>query len=164
MLPLGSLALSVHLSSTGSRLLLLLMILLLLEEEHNTWLWCSGPQLDCWDGQKCQSALRRWRGGDGDNWGHHVAPSRAGETRARPSARGSVALIGGFLEDRCKDNDPLCTITTNMMPGSFPSGERLRLPKRSVVNSMLPKQMVSPEVSLTLVRLLLLAMKVSFGE
>jgi hypothetical protein len=50
MLPLGSLALGVHLSSTGSRLLLLLMILLLLEEEHNTWLWCSGPQLDCWVG------------------------------------------------------------------------------------------------------------------
>jgi hypothetical protein len=64
----------------------------------------------------------------------------------------------------CRDSDPLCTIPTNMKHESFPSRERLRLLKWSTVNSKLPKQMVSPRASPTPVRLLLLAMKVSFVE
>jgi hypothetical protein len=64
----------------------------------------------------------------------------------------------------CRDGDPLCTILTNMMPESFPSGERLRLPKRSVMNTKLSKQMVSSRVSPTLVTVLPLAMKVIFYE
>jgi hypothetical protein len=64
----------------------------------------------------------------------------------------------------CKHSEPLCTVPTNTVPGSFPSGERLRLPKRSAVNSRLPKQMVSPGASPVLVKLLPLATKVSFSE
>jgi hypothetical protein len=49
-------------------------------------------------------------------------------------------------------------------PESFPSGERLWLPKRSVVNSKLPNQMVSPEVNPMSDRFLSWATRVSFGE
>jgi hypothetical protein len=64
----------------------------------------------------------------------------------------------------CKDGDPLCTIPTKMAPQSPPSGERLRRPKRSVVNFRLPKQMVSLGMSPTSFVLLPLETKVSFGE
>jgi hypothetical protein len=64
----------------------------------------------------------------------------------------------------CKDGGSLYTIPTNMTPESFPSKEKLRLPKRSAVNSKLPKQMVLPRASPMSVGLLLLAMKVSFDE
>jgi hypothetical protein len=74
-----------------------------------------------------------------------------------PSSEDSSRMV-------CRYGNPLCTIPMNMAPESFPSGERLRSPKRSVMNSRMPKQIVSPGVSPTLVRLLPLAMEVSFGE
>jgi hypothetical protein len=49
-------------------------------------------------------------------------------------------------------------------PELFPSGERLRLPKRSAMNSKLPKWMVLPRVNPTLVRVLSSAMMMAFGE
>jgi hypothetical protein len=74
-----------------------------------------------------------------------------------PSSKDSSRMV-------CRDGDPLCTVPTNMVPESIPSGERLRLSKWLRVNSKLPKQMVSPRVNPTSVRLLSLAMKVSFGD
>jgi hypothetical protein len=68
------------------------------------------------------------------------------------------------LRTVCKYGDPLCIIPMNTAHDSSPSGKRLRRSKRLVVNSRLPKQMVSPGVRPTLVGLLWLAMKVSFGE
>jgi hypothetical protein len=64
----------------------------------------------------------------------------------------------------CKDGDPLCTIPTKMVPESPSTGERLRRPRRSAVNSRLPKQMVSPGARPMSDRLLPLAMKESLGE
>jgi hypothetical protein len=59
VLPLGGPALDVNVSSAGLCSLLLLIGMRVLGEEFGTWLWCSGPQWDRRDGQKCQSILRR---------------------------------------------------------------------------------------------------------
>jgi hypothetical protein len=47
------------------------------------------------------------------------------------------------------DDGPLGTIPINTSLESLPSRERIRLPKRSVMNSKLPKRMVSPRVNAT---------------
>jgi hypothetical protein len=76
-------------------------------------------------------------------------------------------VVSPSLEDSsrtvCKDGDPLCIIPMNTTPESFPLGERLRWSKWSAVKCKLPKQMVSPGTSPTPIRLLPLAMKVSFS-
>jgi hypothetical protein len=64
----------------------------------------------------------------------------------------------------CNNGDPLCTIPTKMALESHSSRDRLRRPKRSVVNFGLPKQMVSPRERLTLVKMFPLAMEESFSE
>jgi hypothetical protein len=64
----------------------------------------------------------------------------------------------------CRQRDPLWTIPMNMAPESHSWGERFRLPMRSVVNSMLPKQMVLSRARPTPLGLLLLATKQSFNE
>jgi hypothetical protein len=64
----------------------------------------------------------------------------------------------------CKDGDPLCTIPMNTAPEPLSSEEKLRLPKRSTMNSKLPKWMVSPRVNPAPVRLFLLATMVGFDE
>jgi hypothetical protein len=91
-------------------------------------------------------------------------PRRTGNLRPPPPAE----VVSPLSEDSSrmvhKDDDPLCSIPTNMASESFPLRERLGLPKRSMMNSKLPKQMVSPEVSPTLVGLLPLATMVSFSE
>jgi hypothetical protein len=74
-----------------------------------------------------------------------------------PSSESSSGVV-------CRDGGPLCTIPTKTVPESCPLGERLRQPKRSAVNSRLPKQMVSPGASPMSVELLQLAMNVSLGE
>jgi hypothetical protein len=91
--------LSAHLLSMDPHLLLLLLGLLVLRKEPDAWLLCGGPQQGRRDGKKHQSVLWRRYVGDGDTTGHHVAPSRAWESRASPSARGNVALVEGFLKD-----------------------------------------------------------------
>jgi hypothetical protein len=75
--------------------------------EPNIRLWYGGLQLDCLDGQKGQSVLWWWCGGDGDSRGHHVASSRAGEADAPPAAQGCVALIGGVPENRMRWQRPV---------------------------------------------------------
>jgi hypothetical protein len=64
----------------------------------------------------------------------------------------------------CREGNPLCTIPINTMPESFPSGERHRLPKQSVVNSKLPKQMVSSRVNPMPVKLLSLVIMVNYSS
>jgi hypothetical protein len=64
----------------------------------------------------------------------------------------------------CRDGDLLCTIPMNMTPESFPLGERLGLPKQSVVNSKLPKHLALLGANPTHVRLFMLATKVSFDK
>jgi hypothetical protein len=64
----------------------------------------------------------------------------------------------------CRDGNPLCTIPSNTTPESLPSGEKLRLSKRSAVNSKLPKWMVSPKVNPMSVRLLPLETMAGFHE
>jgi hypothetical protein len=59
----------------------------------------------------------------------------------------------------CRQRDPLWTIPMNMAPESHSWGERLRLPMRSVVNSMLPKRRVLSGARPRLLGLLLLATK-----
>jgi hypothetical protein len=60
---------------------------------------------------------------------------------------------------------PLWTIPTNMAPESRSWGESLRWPKRSMMNSRLPKWMAMPGARLTSVGLLLLVMtNESFGD
>jgi hypothetical protein len=95
-------------------------------------------------------------------------------TTLHPRGSGSLELphpleqVSPLSEDSlrtvCKDGDPLCTIPMNTTSESFPSGEKLMWPKWSMVNSKLPKQMVSPGASPTLIRLLPLATMVSFYE
>jgi hypothetical protein len=63
-----------------------------------------------------------------------------------------------------RDGDPMWTIPTNMAHESHSLGERLRRPRRSVVNSRLSKWMVLPRDRLTPVGLLPLATNESFGE
>jgi hypothetical protein len=63
-----------------------------------------------------------------------------------------------------REGDPLWTIHMNMAHESHFWGERLRRPCWSAVNSRQPKQLVLSKARLTLVRLLLLAIKESFGE
>jgi hypothetical protein len=78
----------------------------------------------------------------------------------------SMLSCGGMvmMETVCKDGDPLCTIPSYSAPMSFPSRERLRLPKQSAVNSSLPKQIILPGASATQVKLSSLVTKVSFSE
>jgi hypothetical protein len=64
----------------------------------------------------------------------------------------------------CRQRDPLWTIPMKMAPESHSWGERLSLPMRSVVNSMLPKRRVLSGARLRLLGLLLLATKQSFDE
>jgi hypothetical protein len=59
----------------------------------------------------------------------------------------------------CRDGVSLCTIPMNMMLESHSRGERFRWPRRSAVNSRLPKQMVLPGAMPTPIGLLPLAMK-----
>jgi hypothetical protein len=91
--------LGINLLSTDPRLLLLLIGLLLLGEEPNTWLQCSGPYRDLRDGYGCLRVLRRCGGGDGDNRGHHIAPSGAMGSRASPFTQGRANFVRGLLED-----------------------------------------------------------------
>jgi hypothetical protein len=63
-----------------------------------------------------------------------------------------------------REGDPVWTIPMNMVHESYSWGKRLRRPRRSVVNSMLPKWMVLPGARPTLVGLFPLAMKESFGD
>jgi hypothetical protein len=78
-------------------------------------------------------------GGDGDTRDHHIAPSGIRESGAPPSPEivspSSESCSGAV----CMGGDPLCNIPTKTTPESSPSGERLRQPKWSVVNSRLPK-------------------------
>jgi hypothetical protein len=63
-----------------------------------------------------------------------------------------------------KEGDLMWTIPTNMAHEFHSWGERLRWPRRSAVNSGLPKRMVLPGARPTPVGLLPLAMKESFGK
>jgi hypothetical protein len=76
---------------------------------------------------------------------------------ASPSSEDSSRTV-------CKEGDSLCTIPTNMAYKPSLLGERLRLLKRSVLNSKLPKQIISSGANSTSVGLLPLATKVSFSE
>jgi hypothetical protein len=64
----------------------------------------------------------------------------------------------------CREGDLLWTIPMTMEPKSHSSGERLRWPRRSVMNSRLPKWIVLPGAKPTLVELLLLVMNESFSD
>jgi hypothetical protein len=68
-------------------------------------------------------------GGDEGTRGHHVAPSRARESRAPPSPEAMSPSSKDSSRMVCKDGDPLCTIPTIMVPKSFTLGESPRLRK-----------------------------------
>jgi hypothetical protein len=91
-------------------------------------------------------------------------PRGSGNPELPPSTKAVSPSLEDFSRMVCTKGDLFYTIPTNMTPESFISGERLRLSKWSAMNSKLPKQIVSPGMSPTLVRLLSLATKVSFSE
>jgi hypothetical protein len=71
-------------------------------------------------------------------------PRGPGRPELPPPPEAVSPLLYDSSRMMCRDGDPLCTIPMNTMPESFPSGERLGLPKRSTVNFKLSKQMVLP--------------------
>jgi hypothetical protein len=157
--------LDIDLSGAGSRLLLLLVSLLWIGEELYSWLRYRRLHHDRRDGLEIRSVLRGWRDGDGVSCSHHTAPSGAGGSRAPPPVP-EAALSSSEDSSRAvhKEGDLMWTIPTNMAHEFHSWGERLRWPRRSAVNSGLPKRMVLPGARPTPVGLLPLATKESFGK
>jgi hypothetical protein len=159
--------LDVDMSGVGSRLLLLLVSLLLIGEELHSCLGWRGPHCDRRNGLESRSVLRHWHSGDGVTWSHHVAPSGVRESRAPPPPLSPLVALSSSedsLRAVCRDGDPSYTIPMKMELESHSWGEILRWPRRSTVNSRLPKRMVLPRARPMSVGLLPLAMKESFGE
>jgi hypothetical protein len=133
-------------------------------EELHSWLGYHGSHRDRRYGLESQSVLRRWHSGDGVNRGHHVAPSGAEGSRAPPMPEVAPSSSKDSLRVVCNDGDLLCTIPTNTARESHSWGERLRRPRRLMVNPWLLKRMVLPGARPTPVGWLLLATKASFDE
>jgi hypothetical protein len=91
-------------------------------------------------------------------------PRGPGDPELPPTPEVAPPPSEEYLRAVCKDGDQLCTIYTKMVPESPSSGERLKRPRRSTVNSKLSKQMVSPRARPTPVGLLPLATNESFSE
>jgi hypothetical protein len=70
-------------------------------------------------------------------------PLGRGEAGAPLFARSHVDLLGGILYHGSMDNGPLRVKPMKVVLESFLLEERLRPLKQSVMNSRLPKQMVS---------------------
>jgi hypothetical protein len=75
--------------------------------ESDALLWYDSLLRDCRNDQSHRSALRHWRGCDGDNWGHHVASLRDGEARASPPLEVVSPSLADSSRIVCSDNDLL---------------------------------------------------------
>jgi hypothetical protein len=156
---LGCPLLSINLPGAGSRLLLLLLRLLLMGRGSY-----YRPHHDRRDGLESWSVLRGWRGDDGISRGYHIAPLGVGGSRAPPVPEAASSSLKDSPRVVHGEGGPPWTIPTNMVLESHSQGERLRWPRRWMVNSRLLKWMVLSRASPTPVGLRPLAMKESFGE
>jgi hypothetical protein len=72
-----------------------------------------------------------------------------GKLELPPSLEAESSSLGDSSRMVCKDGDPLWTIPPTMAPKSFPSSDRLKLSKWSMMNSISSKWMASPWLSST---------------